>query len=123
MKLSKGSMTTRLTQRLSQHPEDAEENQVTAHAVNVRVSDEYYAMVDSGTNAIIVPLHPDMCGVTAECKVPSATVEGPIVQVLKYGQERRFPCRPAPVSHPHNPGVAHHYRMLDIHLSNQGWFE
>ena len=31
-----------------------------------------------------------MCGEIAECKVPNATVEGPIVQVLKYGQERRL---------------------------------
>ena len=41
-------------------------------------------MVDSGTNAIIVPLRPEMCGEFAECKVPSATIEGRIVQVLDY---------------------------------------
>ena len=56
----------------------------------VPVSDEYYAMEDSGTNAIIVPLHPDMCGEISERKVPSATVEGPIVQALKFRQERRL---------------------------------
>ena len=47
-------------------------------------------MVDSGTNAVILPLRPDMCGEIAEYKVPSATVERPIVQVLKYGQERHL---------------------------------
>ena len=68
---------------------EAEGSKIAVHTV-VPVSDEYYAMMDSGTNAIIVPLHPDMCGEIAECKVPSATVDGPIVQVLKYGQERRL---------------------------------
>ena len=68
---------------------DAEENNKAAHTVKVPVSDECYAMVDSGTNAIIVPSHPDMCG-RVECQASSATVEGPIVQVLKYGQERRL---------------------------------
>ena len=43
---------------------------LVAHVV-VPVSDEYYAMMDSGTNAIIVPLHPDMSGEIAERKVPS----------------------------------------------------
>ena len=100
--LSKGSMITRPRQRLSQHPRVvlglsastivlAEESKIAAHSVKVPVSDEYYAIVDSETNAIIVPLHPDICGEIAECKVlPSATVEGRIVQVLKYGQERRL---------------------------------
>ena len=41
----------------------------------VPVSDELYGMMDSGTDAIIVPLHPGMSGEVAECKVPSATVE------------------------------------------------
>ena len=31
-------------------------------------SDQYYAMVDSGTNAIIVPLHPEMQG---DCRLSS----------------------------------------------------
>ena len=38
----------------------------------VQASEDCYAMVDSGTNAIIVPLHPDMCGEIAEGKVPSS---------------------------------------------------
>ena len=46
--------------------------------------DQYYAMLDSGTNAIIVPLHPSMQGEVAECQVPSATVTGPIVQVYEF---------------------------------------
>ena len=54
------------------------------------VTDEYHAMVDSGTNAIVIPLHLDMCGEIAECKVPSATVEGPIVKVLKHKGEWRL---------------------------------
>ena len=63
---------------------------ITVHSVQVPVSDEYYDMVDSGTNAVIVPLRPDMCGEIAECKVPSATIERPIVQVLKHGSDKRL---------------------------------
>ena len=59
---------------------ETEESKIVAHTV-VPVSDEHYAMMHSGTNAMIVPLRPDMSGEIAECKVPSATVEGPIVQV------------------------------------------
>ena len=43
-------------------------------------NDEYYAMLDSGTNA----MHPRMEGEVAECQVPSATVTGPIVQVYDF---------------------------------------
>ena len=46
-------------------------------------------MVDSGTNAIIVPLHPRMQGEIAECQAPSATVTGPIVQVYEHNGARR----------------------------------
>ena len=37
-------------------------------------NDQYYAMVDSRTNAIIVPLHPGMKGEIAECQVPRITL-------------------------------------------------
>ena len=47
-------------------------------------------MVDSGTNAIIVPLHPGMKGEIAECQVPSATVTGPIVQVYSHNGAKRL---------------------------------
>ena len=47
-------------------------------------------MLDSGTNAIIVPLHPRMEGEVAECQVPSATVTGPIVQVYEFEGKRRL---------------------------------
>ena len=30
------------------------------------VSEDFYAMINCGTNAILVPLHPDMCGEIAE---------------------------------------------------------
>ena len=53
-------------------------------------NDQYYAMVDSGTNAISVPLHPGMKGEIAECQVPSATVTGPIVQVYEHNGARRL---------------------------------
>ena len=66
---------------------ELEENAPIACAA-VHVSDDYYATMDSGTNAIIVPLHPDMCGEVVGCKVPSATVQGPIVQILDYLGER-----------------------------------
>ena len=57
------------------------EHGIVLNAAEVRDNDEHYAMVDSGTNAIILPLHPRMQGEIAECQVPSATVTGPIVQV------------------------------------------
>ena len=47
-------------------------------------------MVDSGTNAIILPLHPRMQGDIAECQVPSATVTGPIVQVYNFNDTKRL---------------------------------
>ena len=47
-------------------------------------------LVDSGTNAIIAPLHPGMKGEIAECQVPSATVTGPIVQVYKHNGAKRL---------------------------------
>ena len=81
---------------------EPDESKIAAHSVKMPVSDEHYAMVDSGAHAIIVPLRPDLCGEIAECKVPSAMVEGPIVQVLKS-----LGCCVAPTSHPHIPGVAH----------------
>ena len=39
------------------------------NAAEARDSDDYYAMVDSGTNAIILPLHPRMVG--DHCRMPS----------------------------------------------------
>ena len=68
---------------------DEGETSVVAHAARAPDSDQHYAMVDSGTNAIIVPLHPDMRGEIAECQVPSATVTGPIVQVFDHKGTRR----------------------------------
>ena len=50
------------------------EHGIVLNAAEARDTDEYYAMVDSGTNAIILPLHPRMVGDIAECQVPSATV-------------------------------------------------
>ena len=48
------------------------------------------SMLDSGTNAITVPLHQRMQGEIAECQVPSATVTGPIVQVHEFDGARRL---------------------------------
>ena len=52
------------------------ERRCGCHAARAPDSDQHYAMVDSVTNAIIVPLHPAMRGEIAECQVPSATVTG-----------------------------------------------
>ena len=74
MKLSKDSMRIGLRQKKKAAPRggvgltapmiilDPEENEegVVPHAVRAPDSDEHYAMVDSGTNAIIAPLHPAM---------------------------------------------------------------
>ena len=60
------------------------------NAAEARDNDEYYAMVDSGTNAIILPLHPRMEGEIAECQVPSATVTGPIVQTYDFNGSMRL---------------------------------
>ena len=44
-------------------------------------NDQYHAMLDSGTNAIIVPLQPDMQGEIAECQ---AQVPQSLVLLSKY---------------------------------------
>ena len=59
-------------------------------AAQARDNDEYYAMVDPGTNAIIMPLQPRMQGDIAECQVPSATVTGPIVQTYEFNGAKRL---------------------------------
>ena len=69
---------------------DVLEQGIVMNAAEARENDEYYAMVDSGTNAIILPLHPDMEGEIAECQVPSATVTGPIVQTYDFNGSRRL---------------------------------
>ena len=63
---------------------------LVSNTVEAGDSDEYYAMVDSGTNAIILPLHPQMVGDIAECQVPSATVTGPIVQEYEFDDSKRL---------------------------------
>ena len=70
-------------------PDDLEHGFVLS-AAQALDSDDYYAMVDSGTNAVILPLHPDMQGEIAECQVPSATVTGPIVQVYDFNGVKRL---------------------------------
>ena len=69
---------------------DALEHGIVLNAAEARDNDEYYAMVDSGTNAIILPLHPRMEGEIAECQVPSATVTGPIVQTYDFNGSKRL---------------------------------
>ena len=72
---------------------DALERGIVLNAAEARDNDEYYAMVDSGTNAIILPLafmHPKMEGEIAECQVPSATVTGPIVQIYDFNGSKRL---------------------------------
>ena len=56
---------------------DEVEHWIVLSAAQALDNDQYYAMLDSGTNAIIVPWHPGMQGEIAECQVPSATVTGP----------------------------------------------
>ena len=63
---------------------------IVVSAAQALDNDECYAMLDSGTNAIIVPLHPRMEGEVAECQVPSATVTGPIVQVYEFEGKKRL---------------------------------
>ena len=69
---------------------DEVEHGIVLSAAQALDNDQYYAMLDSGTNAIIVPLHPSMQGEIAECQVPSATVTGPIVQVCEFEGARRL---------------------------------
>ena len=63
---------------------------IVLSAAEARDNDEHYAMVDSGTNAIILPLHPAMQGEVAECQVPSTTVTGPIVQTYEFDGAKRL---------------------------------
>ena len=70
-------------------PDDLDHG-IVLSAAQALDNDEYYAMLDSGTNSIIVPLHPNMQGEIAEYQVPSATVTGPIVQVYEFNGTRRL---------------------------------
>ena len=70
-------------------PDDLQ-NGIVVSATQALDDDEFYAMLDSGTSAIIVPLHPRMEGEVAECQVPSATVTGPIVQVYEFEGQKRL---------------------------------
>ena len=89
----KGGVTTSM---LLLEPDDLQ-NGIVVSATQSLDDDEFYAMLDSGTNAIIVPLHPRMEGEVAECQVPSATVTGPIVQVYEFeGQKRLVVALPTP---------------------------
>ena len=63
---------------------------VVISAMQALDNDLYYSMLDSGTNAIIIPLQPGMNGEIAECQVPSATVTGPIVQVYEFEGAKRL---------------------------------
>ena len=69
---------------------DEVQHGIVLSAAQALDNDEYYAMLDSGTNAIIVPLHLRMEGEAAECQVPSATVIGPIVQVYEFEGTKRL---------------------------------
>ena len=70
-------------------PDDLQ-NGIVVSAAQALDNDDYYAMLDSGTNAIIVPLHPRMEGEVAECQVPGSTVTGPIVQVYEFEGKKRL---------------------------------
>ena len=66
------------------------EHGIVLSATQALDNDQCYAVLDSGTSAIIVPLHPGMQGEIAERQVPSATVAGPIVQVYEHEGARRL---------------------------------
>ena len=69
---------------------DEVEHGIVLSAAQALDNDQYYTMLDSGTNAIIVPLHPSTQGEIAECQGPSATVTGPMVQVYEFDGARRL---------------------------------
>ena len=54
-------------------PDDLQRGTVVS-AVQALDNEDYYAMLDSGTNAIIVPLHPKMEG---EAKLRNVKSQGP----------------------------------------------
>ena len=70
-------------------PDDLEHG-IVLMATQALDNDQYYAMVDSRTNAIIVPLRPGVNGEIAECQAPSATLTGPIVQVYDHNETKRL---------------------------------
>ena len=89
---------------------------IVLNSAEARDNDEYYAMVDSGTNAIILPLHPRMEGEIAECQVPSATVTGPIVQVYEFNGSQRFVGCVTPINHPCFTRMADFYSRMGVHF-------
>ena len=94
-------------------PEEASDTSASCAAVDI--SEDYYAMMDSGASAIIVPLHPDTFGEIAECRLPSSIVQGPIVHVLDYLWRTSVSGCASAISHSYFTGVANHCRWLDSH--------
>ena len=72
LKLRRGGVTASM---IVLEPDDVNHG-IVLSAAQALDNDQYCPRVDSGTNAIIVPLHPRMQGEIAECQVPSATVTG-----------------------------------------------
>ena len=86
---------------------DQDECDTSMSCSATQVSEDCYAMVDSDTNAVIVPLHPDMCGEIAKCKVPSSLDHGPIMQTLSC-QGLKAGRGSSTISCLDLPGVANH---------------
>ena len=94
---------------------DEVEHGIVLIAAQAPDNDQYYAMLDSGTNAIILPLQPGMQGEIAECQVPSATVTGPIVQTYEFeGARKKIGSCFAKLSYLSVAGMVDYDRRLDI---------
>ena len=95
-------------------PDDLDHG-IVLSAAQALDNDAYYAMLDSGTNAIIVPLHPNMQGDIAKCQVPSAIVTGPIVQVYEFnGAKRLVVALPQSAILPCFTGMVDNYSRMEI---------
>ena len=68
---------------------DEVQHGIVLSAAQALDNDECYAMLDSGTNAIIVPCIRGW-KVRLQSVVPSATVTGPIVQVYEFEGTKRL---------------------------------
>ena len=98
---------------------DVAEHGITLNAAEARDKDEYYAMVDSGTNAIILPLHPKMEGDIAECQVPSATVTGPIVQTYDFNGSKRLVVALPQSTILVSQGMADYHCRMGVHFRSK----
>ena len=99
-------------------PDDLEHG-IVLSAAQALDNDEFYARVDSGTNAIILPLHPRMQGDIAECQVPKRYSHRTNCPNLRVQWRKETGCCSAPIHHSRFSGVVDYHSRLEIRFGSK----